>query len=100
MRPGSVFSSIAKTDWLTDKFVQWHPENGESCPCEPVFVARPGAGEENDGVVLTIIVNKKGTNSILVALDGRSLSDVASVVMPQVCGIGLHEPFIENRKMC
>ena len=73
MRPGSVFSSIAKTDWLTGKFVQWHPENGESCPCEPVFVARPGAGEENDGVVLTIIVKKKGTHSILVALDWKEL---------------------------
>ena len=100
MHPGSVFSSIAKTDWLTGKFAQWHPENGESCPSEPVFVARPGAGDEDDGVVLTIIVNKKGTHSILVALDGRSLSDVARVAMPQVYGIGSHGSFIQNRGMC
>jgi len=55
----TIFGSIAKTD------VDWHPENGESCPCEPVFVARPGA-DEDDGVVLTIVVSKKGMHSNVV----------------------------------
>ena len=45
----AIFGSIAKTD------VDWHLESGESCPCEPVFVARPGADEDED-VVLTIVV--------------------------------------------
>lgn len=71
----TIFGSIAKTD------VDWHPENGESCPCEPVFVARSGA-DEDDSVVLTIVVSMKGTHSILVALDGGSLSEIARVVIP------------------
>ncbi|OCL03981.1 hypothetical protein AOQ84DRAFT_400350 [Glonium stellatum] len=82
----AFFGSVAKTDWLTGKFIRWHPANGESCPCEPVFVARPGAADEDDGY-------------ILVALDGRSLSEIARAVMPQVYGIGPHGSFIEGGGM-
>ncbi|TVY92747.1 Beta,beta-carotene 9',10'-oxygenase [Lachnellula willkommii] len=95
----AFFSSIVKTDWQTGKFLRWQPENGESCPCEPVFVARPGAEDEDDGIVLTIIIDKKGTHSILVALHGRDLKEVARADMPQVYGIGAHGSFIEARGM-
>lgn len=39
----AFFGSIAKSDWLTGTYKRWQPENGESCPCEPVFIQRPGA---------------------------------------------------------
>src|SRR6266542_1238902 len=37
----AFFSSVVKTDWQTGKFIKWQPENGESCPSEPVCVIRP-----------------------------------------------------------
>lgn len=92
----AFFSSIAKTDWRTGNFIRWQPEDGESCPCEPVFVARPGSVEEDDGVVLTIVIDRKGTKSILVALDGKNLKEVARANMPQVYALGPHGSFIEN----
>jgi torulene dioxygenase len=92
----AFFGSIVKSDWLTGKFIRWQPESGESCPCEPVFIARPGAVAEDDGIVLTIVINKKGTHSILVALDGRDLSEIARADMPQVYAIGPHGSFIEG----
>lgn len=92
----AFFGGLAKSDWLTGKFVRWQPEDGESCPCEPVFVARPGSVEEDDGVVLTIVINKKGTQSILVALDGRSFKEVARAYLPQVYALGPHGTFIED----
>lgn len=134
------FSSIAKTDWETGRFVQRFPGGGESCPCEPVFVGRPAAKggkeelcltcdrangdhshegvrvngygvgengyagreeevEEDDGVVLTIVIDKKGEKSILVALDGKTLKEVARAVMPQVYAMGPHGSFIEKKGM-
>ncbi|KAN0119154.1 Carotenoid oxygenase [Hyaloscypha variabilis] len=95
----AFFGSIGKTDWLTGKFIRWQPEDGESCPCEPVFVARPGSIEEDDGVVLTIVIDKKGTKSILVALSGKDLKEVARADMPQVYALGPHGSFIEGTKM-
>lgn len=92
----AFFGSIAKTDWRTGTFVRWQPEDGESCPCEPVFVARPGSTEEDDGLVLTIVIDRKGTKSILVALDGKSLKEVARANMPQVYALGPHGSFIEG----
>jgi torulene dioxygenase len=95
----AFFGSIAKTDWLTGAFIKWQPQNGESCPCEPVFVARPGSTEEDDGLVLTIVIDRKGTKSILVALDGRDLREVARAEMPQVYALGPHGSFVEGIEM-
>ncbi|KAK9775669.1 putative Carotenoid oxygenase [Seiridium cardinale] len=92
----AFFGSLAKSDWETGNFIRWQPENGESCPCEPVFIGRPGATEEDDGVVLTIVINKQGTQSILVALDGKTFKEIARADMPQIYGLGPHGSFIES----
>ncbi|KAL6416054.1 retinal pigment epithelial membrane family protein [Ilyonectria robusta] len=92
----AFFGSIAKSDWLTGTYKRWQPENGESCPCEPVFIQRPGATEEDDGVVLTIVINREGTHSILVALDGKTFEEVARADMPQVYALGPHGSFVEG----
>lgn len=91
----AFFSCIVKTDWKSGKWIKWQPADGESCPCEPIFIGRPSAAEEDDGVVLTIVINKKGTHSILVALRGSDLTELARAEMPQVYGIGPHGSFIE-----
>lgn len=92
----AFFGSLAKSDWQTGTFKRWQPEDGESCPCEPVFVQRPGAVEEDDGLVLTIVINKEGTHSVLIALDGKTFKEVARAVMPQVYALGPHGSFIEG----
>ncbi|OKP09771.1 hypothetical protein PENSUB_4840 [Penicillium subrubescens] len=95
--PSCAFSAgIAKADWQTGKVEIWRPENGESAPCEPVFIGRPGASDEDDGITLTIVVNREGSHSTLVALDGKTLAEVARASMPQVYGMGPHGSFIEK----
>jgi len=96
MVAAAFLGSLAKSDWLTGTFKRWQPPNGDSCPCEPVFVQRPGATEEDDGVVLTIVVNREGSHSVLVALDGKSFTEVARADMPQIYGLGPHGTFIEG----
>jgi torulene dioxygenase len=95
----AFFSTIVKTDWLSGTSVKWAPPNGDSCPCEPVFIARPGATEEDDGVVLTIVCNRVGSTSLLVALDAKDLTEVARAEMPHVYGIGPHGTFVSGKEM-
>jgi carotenoid cleavage dioxygenase-like enzyme len=92
----AFFNSIVKSDWATGKFQRWKPDNGESCPCEPVFISRPGATEEDDGLVLTIVCDREGRHSVLVALEGKTLTEVARADMPQVYGVGPHGTFIQD----
>ncbi|EXA32384.1 hypothetical protein FOVG_16430 [Fusarium oxysporum f. sp. pisi HDV247] len=92
----AFLSSLTKFDWKTGTYKSWQPADGESCPSEPIFVERPGATKEDDGVVLSIIINKEGTHSILVLLDAESFTEIARADMPQVYGMGPHGSFIEG----
>ena len=92
----ALFSGLAKTDWNSGRVKRWQPQDGESCPCEPVFVQKPGSEEEDDGIVLTIVINRKGTHSILIALDGKSFQEVARAPMPQVYAMAPHGTFVEE----
>ena len=92
----ALFSGLAKTDWETGRVIRWQPEDGESCPCEPIFIQRPGAEEEDDGVVLTIVTSRKGDYSVLIALDGQTFKEIARASMPQVYAIAPHGTFVEE----
>lgn len=92
----AFLGSLAKSDLLTGTFKRWQPRDGESCPCEPVFVQRPGAEKKDDGIVLTIVIDREGTQSILVALDGMSFEEVARAYLPQVYALGPHGSFVEG----
>ena len=92
----ALFAGLAKTDWHTGKVSRWQLPDGESCPCEPIFIQRPGAAEEDDGVVLTIVINREGTHSVLVALDGKTFQELARAPMPQVYAIAPHGTFVED----
>ncbi|KAG9190146.1 torulene dioxygenase [Alternaria panax] len=62
----------------------------------PIFVQRPGATDEDDGIVITITINKEGTNSVLVGLDGKTFEEVGRAGMPQVYSLGPHGSFVEG----
>jgi beta,beta-carotene 9',10'-dioxygenase len=44
-----------------------------SFPGEPVFVARPGGVEEDDGVLLSVVLDASAASSYLLVLDARAL---------------------------
>ncbi|SCV33765.1 uncharacterized protein FFB14_04683 [Fusarium fujikuroi] len=92
----SFLSHVTKCDWETGTFKEWWPENGESAPCEPIFIQRPGAKDEDDGIVLTIVINREATHSVLVAIDGKTFKEIARADMPQVYALGPHGTFIEG----
>ncbi|KAK3763667.1 hypothetical protein RRG08_051189 [Elysia crispata] len=73
---------LAKFD-VVEKSTKTYEVNENYLPGEPVFVARPGATEEDDGVVLSTIVAANSTvQSYLVVLDAKTFQEVARANLP------------------
>jgi carotenoid cleavage dioxygenase-like enzyme len=49
---------------------------------EPIFVPAPHAQAEDEGVVLSIVLNEKENTSFLLALDGQSFMEIARATLP------------------
>lgn len=59
-------------------------------PSEPIFVSRPGGEAEDDGVLLSIVLDEKRLQSVLVILDAQEMKEVARAEMRHVFPIGFH----------
>lgn len=69
----------------------------EGCvPGEPVFVPRPGGTEEDDGVVLTIVLDSTLLRSKLVILDAKTMKEIARAEMTTVFPVGFHGTFVKS----
>ena len=62
-------------------------------PGEPVFVERPGGTDEDDGVVLSVVLDAEAAASYLVALDARDFTELARVHVPHHIPFGFHGTF-------
>jgi len=74
--------------------LRWGPHDG-LLPSEPVMVPRPGASDEDDGVVLSVVVDRSDAAgpegaSFLLVLDARTMQEVARVAAPHTVNFGLH----------
>ncbi|MCJ8737373.1 hypothetical protein PDJAM_G00023160 [Pangasius djambal] len=86
-------TKIIKLDVETKLKVEWSAEN--CLPIEPVFVPRPGASEEDDGVVLTSVINgNPGESDFLLVLDGKSFQEMARASVNVELHIDMHGFFI------
>lgn len=59
-------------------------------PSEPIFVPRPGATDEDDGVLLSVVLDEQKARSAMVVVDAKSMTEVARAEMPEVFPIGFH----------
>jgi len=51
-------------------------------PSEPVFVARPGGVDEDDGVVLSAVLDGPKAQSYVLVLDAKTMTELARVYNP------------------
>ena len=59
-------------------------------PSEPIFVPRPGATEEDDGVVLSVILDGKRGKSYLLVLNATTMQTMATAYSPVVMPADFH----------
>ncbi|RAL52918.1 hypothetical protein DM860_007686 [Cuscuta australis] len=93
-RPCNFPNTLTKIDLVEKRAKNWHDEG--SVPSEPFFVARPGATEEDDGVVISMISDKNGEGYAIV-LDGSSFEEIARAKFPYALPYGLHGCWVPTK---
>ena len=86
-----VARGLVKVDVETGQSKEW--SQPRSYPGEPVFVPAPGAVAEDEGVVLSVVLDAEAGTSRLVVLDGQSFREVASATVPHPIPFGFHGLF-------
>ncbi|KAK3825053.1 MAG: carotenoid oxygenase [Benniella sp.] len=84
---GSEHMAAAKF-WIED----------QCTPSEPVFVPTPGATEEDDGVLLSIVLDGRRRTGFLLILNAQTLEEIARADMPEgkVAPHNFHGMFIPS----
>jgi carotenoid cleavage dioxygenase-like enzyme len=88
---GGWIDRIVKADVDERNSVVW-AEDG-CFPGEPVFVAAPDAEREDEGVLLSIVLDGDKGNSFLLVLDAGSLEELARAEVPHHIPFGFHGQF-------
>jgi carotenoid cleavage dioxygenase-like enzyme len=92
--PAAFLDRLARIDVESGESIVWYEPN--TYPGEPVFVSRPGASDEDDGVVLSVVLDAAAGSSFLLVLDARDLSEIARATVPQAVPFGFHGQFIRS----
>jgi len=80
--------TLYKVDTTTKQLLTWS-EKG-CLPGEPVFVAAPDAKEEDEGIILSVILDHVHKDSFLLILDGKSFKEIGRARAPHSIPAGFH----------
>ena len=91
-QPGRLFDVLLKLDVESKEQVAiW--EQPCTSPSEPVFVPNPNGSREDDGVVLSVILDQRAKKSFLVVLDGMTFKELARANLPIHIPLSFHGNF-------
>ncbi|CAG8635266.1 6434_t:CDS:2 [Ambispora leptoticha] len=80
---GQIWDSLVKCDLDTKEAVgMWTQE--DCYPSEAVFVPVPESTEEDEGILLSIVLEGKENKSYLLILDAKTMHEIAKAYLPEV----------------
>lgn len=93
---GESFPSdgLVKFDSVTQQTQLW-ANHGHS-PSEPIFVPDPQGSNEDDGVLLSVILDCFQGHSYLLCLDARDLTELGRANVKGAVGFGFHGQHVPN----
>jgi len=87
-RTSTFLDQLVKVDVEDRSARSWH---AAGCyPGEPVFVAHPDARAEDDGVLLSVVLDAAAARSFLLVLDAHDLTELARADAPHAIPFGFH----------
>ena len=90
--PGHFTDELVKVDVSAGTAQHWHAP--DCFPGEPVFVADPNGTKEDDGVVLSVVLDAAAERSFLLVLDATSFTEIARAEAPQAIPLNFHGQFL------
>jgi carotenoid cleavage dioxygenase-like enzyme len=89
----SGFDAIVRVDVTTGAVARWQEAGAH--PGEPVHVPAPDATDEDDGVLLSVVLDRDAGRSFLLVLDAATLVEIARARLPHHVPFGFHGHFYE-----
>ena len=85
------FDQLAKIDVTSGDVRIW---SAEGChPGEPILIRRPGGEAEDDGVILSVVLDAANERSFLAVLDAATMEELARAEAPTRLPFGFHGQF-------
>jgi len=88
------YNQIIKVDVQTGQSWDWCEEN--CYPGEPVFVGSPDRTSEDEGLILSVVLDAGRAISFLLALDAHSFTERARAELPHPVLFGYHGAYFEG----
>ncbi len=86
---------LVKVDANTRAVLAW---SEEGCFAdEPVFIQKPGTQGEDEGVVVSTILDTKSKKSFLLILDAKRFKELGRAEVPHHIPFGLHGDYIKDK---
>jgi len=85
------YDRLVKVDVADGASLEWHET--DCFPGEGVFVGRPGRSAEDDGVVMSVVLDAARGTSFLLVLDAATFAEVARAELPHPVLLGYHGQF-------
>lgn len=86
------FDSIVKIDVETKEVKRFHKAN--CVPGEAIFVAQPNGKDEDDGILMSVMLDGRQNASYLVIIDAKTMKEIANAQAPAVIPFGFHGCFM------
>ena len=88
------YNQLVKVNVETGQEWAWYEP---ACyPGEPIFAGRPGREAEDDGVILSVVLDANRGTSFLLVLDAQTFAERARAEIPHAVLFGYHGAFFEG----
>jgi carotenoid cleavage dioxygenase-like enzyme len=92
--PRWFYDQLVKINVQSGDTLTWHEPN--CYPGEPVFVPNADQKREDDGVILSVVLDSSQGNSFLLILDATSFSEIGRAEIPHPVLFGYHGAFFDK----
>jgi carotenoid cleavage dioxygenase-like enzyme len=93
-QPEGFYNQLVKIDLQNQQTTTWFEAN--CYPGEPVFVSAPGAAAEDEGVILSVVLDAVRGTSFLLILEASAFEEIARAEVPQPILHGYHGQYFTN----
>jgi beta,beta-carotene 9',10'-dioxygenase len=90
--PGDFLDNLVKIDLELNAAASWREEG--CYPGEPVFVPAPEMANEDDGVILSVVLDTRKGASFLLILDASTFGELARAKLPHHIPFGFHGNYL------